>query len=425
MKKKSGRTRVNSADADVINKIEKVDKRGRSESSDFIKVTNNFTVDEKMPSFVPSSSFTTKKTEEIEVKKVKPVERKFKFLNRIEECPEEMEDNEAAVAPAPRKRRRKTRSSRWVTVAGSKTPDSDNKRTLELLKQFQQNKIQVDTGVIIEEEEEIEDINSQEEKNKKVDSDVSGFFSRDMSPFASRKTALGYLNLPKRKEIIHKKSSSFIDPRFLKKEKIVENSLKDTSLRFSELKINDEPQNRNETTPESHTTLNTASLIENSTIKKNTKIGDGFKLLNDSSETQKKRGDDEEKIMNVNRKLFKTKSHEIKFEKLEKDNDPILTKFEFDISKVKESSSKIPKSSREKTNSIFTEFELKGKNQIEKSKNLTRSSPKIGKILLKNKEKNENSDSKKRIIYKAKKIKLRLQDLKINPTKLQTPKLNR
>lgn len=402
---KKNRLRVNSADAEVINTIqdgEEIDKKVRRGSSDFIKVSNNFNlIEEKMPNMVKSGKFSkNKENKKIEIPKVQKKNRRFQTLRKIEECPEEMEDNEnCCEVPKPKKRKRRTRSSRWIeTVKGVKSPDrennqEENQRTLKLLKQFQKNKIEIKTGIILEEEE---DIQSEDEE------DLTQPFPKpikeeNISVFAK-----------KRKESSKMRDTVEIKPSHKKTLSLVVNP--------GSLKIKKSRDVIREQTPGRLTFCSTGLLFEKSTQKKKKSGGGDF--LSDSQETQKEKEFIDE---GVQRKLFKARSQDIKFKKKEKKNDFILTQFDFKVEREKRMGRKF--GVEEETgneNSLLSECHFVDKKILEKMKDYTRSSPKIGEIV-------EEDDKIKKMREKEnlRKIRLRLQKLRINPCKINTPKMIR
>lgn len=441
-KLKKGRMRINSADADVISDIQNYEKeqlsedgRKRSGSSDGINNQNHEKIgDVNLPKFIYNGAFFSKKQEDKNTKDQK--DRRFLDLRKIEECDEELEDNENAVAPSPKKKsRRKTRSSRWAkAVKGVAKKSEDNMRTLELLKQFQKNKIHVDNGIILEEEESISSENIEPSNNEKNDSKLAEFLKSE-----NNYKGAGYLNIPVRNKKEEKGDfKNEISPLIEPKTEIKAEKEKKPNYFLNKSFENITSAQRNL----SDSKILKISKEENSTVKKSSKGNkDNFNVLNDSCDTKKcietdRNSTEEKESTKITRTLFKTKSHEIKFEKrLELKNDHILTHFQFNVNSDRNEDPIQPKSSREGTNQLDKPF----KKQIEKSKKLTKSSPKIGKLDIDKKKKDKNRRDKVKsgvvnlnvincredLIENIKKIKLRLHDLKINPNKIETPKVKR
>lgn len=470
--RKQHRARINSADRDVIDSLQNQSKgRQRSESSDHINVKNTMALDEKMPDFVTSSSLLAKKAEQCRKEEitVKPKPRKFMHLNKIEECDEEMEDNEAFVPPPPKaKSRRRTRSSRWANAVGScelKRRNIDEKdesqKTLELLKQFQTRKIHIENGIIPEEEE----CESSSDGDPSVNPVMSNFFKSTSSPTGIKKQPLGYLYISK-KHPRHKKNMSYSGASVMSSIEGKANVIRDINQKLSSLRKNKPSDNPNlfqsAKKRQSLETKNTPSKLDfssieaketlekdNSTVKKPNTVMNGFKDLNDSCETKYIDSYHKEPRVKINRELFRNSKDDTTIEKTEQEepNDHIITHFNFNINDVKEDTNH-PKSCRGAQNpTVYSEFLSKTKRQIEKSKHLTKSSPKIGKT--KNAQKSRSGrglttlkfqpqklnyckteEEKKKSLPKfdrenIRKIKLRLHELRIDPKKMPATNFQR
>lgn len=461
------RARINSADRDVMDSLQRdTVGRQRSESSDHIKIRNHAPVDEKMPGGLSSSSILKRKMEESRNtgKQVKSNPRKFMFLGKIEECDEEMEDNEAFVAPPPKtKSRRRTRSSRWAKAVGSCELKSrrldkvdESQKTLELLQQFQDKKIHIENGIIPEEEE----CESSSDGEVKACPNMAHFLKTTSSPSSEKKNSLGYLYISKRKPQ-HRKNLSYAGSSEIPSIEGKADVIRDINLKLSSLRkrklAKDEGVLKSRPKRQSLETQNTPSRVDisrsevrnkpeedNSTVKKvHRGTGGMFRNLSDSCETQCLDTLREEPKIKVNRELFKNSKDDTTVEDTEKkpSNNHIITHFNFDINDVKEDPN-LPSSSRTTKNpNAYSEFLSKTKRQIEKSKNLTKSSPKIGKekdikhsrsgkglttLKFKTEESsisNIKEGKKKKSIPKfdrenIKKIKLRLHELRIDPNKM-------